>query len=235
MPYQSLNSAKVIETIERLSQRIENRFPESGLGRLCRKLLQISRVTQERTEWIGRPILSLRIGSLLLVGMIIAGLIVAVFAVTKPADSVDLISFVQGLESGSNDIILLGAAVFFLVTLEGRIKRRRALRAIHELRVIAHIVDMHQLTKDPERLLAGGADAAAAAQSGEKKLTPYQLGKYLDYCAEMLALCSKVAVLYVQNFDDPVVLSAVNEIESLTTGLSRKVWQKMMFLQSFSS
>jgi hypothetical protein len=37
-------------------------------------------------------------------------------------------------------------------------------------------------------------------------------------------------VLYVQYFDDPVVLATVNEIETLTTGLSRKIWQKIMII-----
>lgn len=45
-------------------------------------------------------------------------------------------------------------------------------------------------------------------------------------CSE---LC-KVGALYAQNFKDTVVLSAVNELESLTTGLSRKIWQKIMIL-----
>jgi hypothetical protein len=39
-----------------------------------------------------------------------------------------------------------------------------------------------------------------------------------------------VGALYAQNFKDPVVLSAVNELESLATGLSRKVWHKVMIL-----
>jgi hypothetical protein len=39
-----------------------------------------------------------------------------------------------------------------------------------------------------------------------------------------------VGALYAQNFKDPVVLSAVNELESLTTGLSRKVRHKIMIL-----
>jgi hypothetical protein len=38
--------------------------------------------------------------------------------------------------------------------------------------------------------------------------------------------------LYIQDFDDGVVLVAVNEVESRTTGLSRKIWQKLMILQS---
>ena len=48
----------------------------------------------------------------------------------------------------------------------------------------------------------------------------------------MLSLTGKVAALYVQHFDDPVALAAVNEVESLTTGLSRKIWQKLMILYS---
>jgi len=43
----------------------------------------------------------------------------------------------------------------------------------------------------------------------------------------MLSLTGKVAALYVQNFEDSVALQAVNEIEDLTTGLARKIWQKL--------
>jgi hypothetical protein len=30
---------------------------------------------------------------------------------------------------------------------------------------------------------------------------------------------------------DPVIIQAVNEIEELTTNLSRKIWQKIMILR----
>ena len=46
----------------------------------------------------------------------------------------------------------------------------------------------------------------------------------------MLSLTGKIAALYVQDFEDGVVLAAVNEVEDLTTGLSRKIWQKLMIL-----
>ncbi|NIO43804.1 MAG: hypothetical protein GTO41_28795 [Burkholderiales bacterium] len=49
----------------------------------------------------------------------------------------------------------------------------------------------------------------------------------------MLSLIGKLAALYVQRFDDPVALASVNEVESLATGLSRKIWQKIMILHSF--
>ncbi len=57
-----------------------------------------------------------------------------------------------------------------------------------------------------------------------------ELGRYLDYCSEMLALTGKLAALYVRNFNDVVALAAVTEVETLTTGLSRKIWQKMMIV-----
>ena len=40
----------------------------------------------------------------------------------------------------------------------------------------------------------------------------------------------KVAAPYVQNFDDAVAISSANEVEQLCTGLSRKIWQKIMIL-----
>lgn len=127
--------------------------------------------------------------------------------------------------------MLIGASIFFLVTLETRLKRLKALKAIHELRSLSHIIDMHQLTKDPERVLAMGP---ATASSPKTTMTRFELNRYLDYCSEMLALTGKVAALYVQRFEDPQAVAAVNDIETLTSGLSRKIWQKIMMLNAAS-
>jgi hypothetical protein len=132
--------------------------------------------------------------------------------------------FLQGSEAAINEVVFLGVAVFFLVTLETRLKRRRVLEAIHVLRSMAHIVDMHQLTKDPERIVGD----RPSTETGERGLqNPTELTHYLQYCSDLLALI-KIAALYVQTFNDPVTISAVNEIEDLTNGLSRKMWQKIM-------
>lgn len=134
---------------------------------------------------------------------------------------------IQATEAAANLMLPLGATLYFLISLETRIKRRRALVAIHELRSIAHIIDMHQLTKDPERILRNwqGTD-----NSPKHCMTPLQLNRYLDYCSEMLSLTGKIAALYVRQFDDPVAVATVSEVEDLTTGLSRKIWQKIMIL-----
>jgi hypothetical protein len=47
----------------------------------------------------------------------------------------------------------------------------------------------------------------------------------------MLSLTGKIAALYVERFDDSVVLGSVNEIEALTTSLAGKIWQKLMILE----
>ena len=58
-------------------------------------------------------------------------------------------------------VVLIGAALFFLVSLETRLKRRNALRDLHAFRSIAHVIDMHQLTKDPSNVIAGGLPTAS--------------------------------------------------------------------------
>jgi hypothetical protein len=114
------------------------------------------------------------------------------------------------------------------MTVESRVKRRRALAMLHQLRSLAHIVDMHQLTKDPERLMSQGEGFVPGAA---RPATGNDLAKYLDFCSELLSLISKIAALLVQRFDDSVVLAGVNEIEGLTTGLSNKIWQKITILE----
>lgn len=232
MTFLSLDADEIVRTIDTLSRRIEERFPGAGLGRVCGELLAIARHARERAQWIARPILALRVATVGLAVLIVAGLGLMLTRLQPPAGGFEIGQFIQVLEAGINDLVLIGAAIFFLGTLEGRIKRRRALRALHELRSIAHIIDMHQLTKDPERTIGDAPVAPATESSPPRRMTPLELGRYLDYCSEMLSLTGKVAALYVQHFDDSVALQAVNEIEDLTTGLSSKIWQKLMILSA---
>jgi hypothetical protein len=51
----------------------------------------------------------------------------------------------------------------------------------------------------------------------------------------MLSLLGKLAALFPQRFDDSIVLEAASDIENLTIGLSRKVWQKITILQGSSA
>lgn len=218
----------VADTIARLKGRIDARFPGSGLGRICAELLVTSQTAAARAEEFGRPILPIRVLTLLLVALLAAAICLAVAATGLRWGHVEIIDVIQVTEAGLSESVLIGAGLVFLVGLERRLKRSRALEAIHVLRSVAHIIDMHQLTKDPERLLARYSTTSA---SPRETMTAFELNRYLDYCSELLSLTGKVAAIYVQRFDDPVVLEAVGEIEELTTGLCQKIWQKVNLLQ----
>ena len=56
------------------------------------------------------------------------------------------------------------------------------------------------------------------------------MASYLDYCSEMLSLVGKTAALYAEHTTDSAVLATISDIESLTTGMSRKIWQKVALL-----
>jgi hypothetical protein len=231
LPHQFLDAEEVVRTIDRLALRIAERFPSSNLSRVCRQLLTVAKQAKARSARIARPVWSLRLFTLLLVLLILGGSAATVAFLELPSRGLNLVEFIQLLEAAINDLVLIGAAVFFLFTLETRVKRRRALAAIHELRSIAHIIDMHQLTKDPERILYRGRETAS---SPREEMTMFELNRYLDYCTEMLSLTGKIAAVHVQSFEDSVALASANEVESLCTGLSRKIWQKIMVLHSLS-
>jgi hypothetical protein len=227
--YRELDETSIITTLHTLHQRIDERFPGSGLSRVAGELGAIARETEATVDYLRRPLWWARLLAgvfvLLVLVLLVLALVVMLRGFTGSSSLGEGLSErLQGIEALVNDFVFLGIAIWFVFTIESRIKRRRALRAIHELRSIAHIVDMHQLTKDPERLLSGQPDTAS---SPVRNMTHDQLGRYLDYCAELLSHTSKLAALYVQNFNDPVVLETVSEVEHLASGLSGKIWQKI--------
>ncbi|MEM9803472.1 MAG: hypothetical protein AAGA20_24355, partial [Planctomycetota bacterium] len=144
---------RILQTTKALERRVGERFPDSGLREVCGQLLVLGGRTRERMAWLSRPIWPLRALVIGLVGLVGGALVVGLVGYVKLPGKLGFLEVVQAVESGINDVIFLGIAVFFLWTLERRIKRARALRAINELRSLAHVVDMHQLTKDPARSL----------------------------------------------------------------------------------
>jgi hypothetical protein len=226
--YRQLDDASIVTTIERLEERIGDRFPNSGLRQLAQEFLAVARETADRVASLQRPNWPIRVAAGLLITAMVGVVVTAVWTLPVPARVEGWAQLVQAVESAINDLVFIGLAMFFLLTVEGRLKRRRALAALHELRSVAHIVDMHQLTKDPEGVGAAPPDPLEPSQ---QPLSPAELGRYLDYCSELLSLTSKVAALYTDRLHDPVVLAAVNEIEALAGGLSNKIWQKITLLE----
>src|SRR5271170_2678676 len=225
----TLDSKSITKTLERLSARIDQRFPEAGLARVCEDLVLTSRSTADRVRRLSRPYIGLQF----LIALILATLLCALAYVVGLLDwrhltfHPDLVNLSEGLDSSFNLVVLASGAVWFLMTAERRLKRQRTMRALFELRSFAHVIDMHQLTKDPTVVLGGGKPTPA---SPERRMSQFELSRYLDYCTEMLALVSKLAALYAGATHDEAIVAAVNEMEVLTSDLGRKIWQKIMIL-----
>lgn len=223
-----LRPGPVIETIGRLVARIFERFGDCGLYRVCAQLHAIAKVDTRRAISIGRSYMWLRalVFATIAAGIAVLGWMLSLIDFTNAAaDNVS--SIAQGIEAAANLTVLTGAAMLSLLKLEERLKRRRALAALHELRSIVHVIDMHQLTKDPSKFTV----RANTPSSPPLVLNEFQMTRYLDYCSEMLSLTSKVAVLFGQSLDDRAVAEVVSDIERVSSGLSQKIWQKIVILQ----
>ena len=196
------------------------------------ELTKLADESRERVEKLRRPNWYIRVPAAVGLVLIVIAAVSALWSLRTQSVFSSLSDFFQGLEAAINDVIFLGIAIYFVVTIESRWKRRLALRALDELRSIAHIVDMHQLTKDPEHVVA---PRLTTASSPARTMTRRELARYLAYCSESLAITSKLAALHVESMNDSVVLDSVNGIQGLTVGLSGKIWQKIMILDTIAA
>jgi len=228
-PPRVLDAALIVRTVEKLQARIAERFPGSGLSGVCTDLAETAKQTAAHVEALSAPYYGLRALVVLVAALGIAAEFYAASLVgwSDVLRRADAVALSQGLDSAVNLLLLSFAAIWFVLTLETRLKRRAVLKDMYVLRSLAHVIDMHQLTKDPTIVLSGGAPTAS---SPERRMTEFELSRYLDYCGEMLALIAKLGALYAAQVEDPQVIAAVNEVEELTSDLGRKIWQKIMII-----
>jgi hypothetical protein len=224
--YSGLDSKHILNTLQGIEDRISRSFPDSGLSRVSTELHQVGIAIVRLSDRLGRPIWALRVLTFIgILALIAVAVWVFYMALTiAPAGQDGLMETLQGIESVTNEVIFLTIGILFLSTLENRLKRRAALDSLHRLRSFAHVIDMHQLTKDPNYILAPG-------EIGDPRFNaPEHLVRYLDFCTDLLSINSKLAALHVQYFQDNQVLNSVNEVETLSHELSYKIWQKIMIL-----
>lgn len=227
--YRALRPERIIDTAEQLVKRVAERFPTAGLLAVAEEIRSVAGEAADRTARIRRPNYALRGVVAVLIASLL-GLLVAIGMNVEGLASDELFQFehfVQSLEAALGSMVFLGAAIAFLVTLEGRWKRERLLAALRELRALAHVVDMHQLTKDPQSLTQNRPTSSSPVRT----MTTFELGRYLDYCSEMLSVIAKIAAIYVQEFPDPTAVEAADQVATLTNDLSAHIWQKIRMLE----
>ena len=217
-------------TVAQLERRIHARFGERGLTKAVRDLGQlVDRVQTEAGEShvrLRRTTLAARATSITIVAATLFALVFSlrsavIEGLAHTADWVPLV------ESVVNELVFAAIAVLFLWAMPERLERRALLRLLHRLRSLAHVIDMHQLSKDPEQVSPTYVPTAESARHG---LDADQMYHYLNYCSEMLSLTAKTAALCAEHSTDGVVLETISTIETLTTELSNKIWQKISLL-----
>jgi hypothetical protein len=218
------------ETVAQLERRIQARFGERGLTKAARDLgglvVRVQNEAGQSRDRLKRMTVSARIASITIVAATVFALgfslrTAVLDGLAKTADWVPLV------ESVINDLVFAAIAVVFLWAFPERLERRSLLRLLHRLRSFAHVIDMHQLSKDPEQVSATYTPTAESVAHG---LDADQLHHYLNYCSEMLSLTAKTAALCAEHSTDSVVLETISTIETLTTELSNKIWQKISLL-----
>jgi hypothetical protein len=228
MPFRSLDPAKILATAETLERRVRERFPDRGLALVAAEVVALARMVTAEVGVLSPPIWWLR-GLVALVVAVGAAVFLWVGSIVPLRDiGQEAVGSVQGIEAAINTLLLAGFGMVALVRLEARVKRQRVARGLHGLRSIIHVIDMHQLTKDPVTL---SPDFSPTETSPARDLDAVGMSRYLDYCSELLALTGKLAALYSQAVPDEGVAQAVTDIELLGASLSRKIWQKISLIE----
>src|ERR1051325_10760206 len=142
--YRTLDVEAILETLRRLKRRISERFPGSGLLSICHELVSLAEDVQQRAKAIAAPNIALRAAVYVIIVAGVVGLLVIAFAVKFQIGSAELLSVLQAVEAAANIVVLLGAALFFLISLETRLKTQPLIARSPRLSLDRPVIDMHQ-------------------------------------------------------------------------------------------
>jgi hypothetical protein len=212
-----LDPARIIQTAENLALRVCEGLPESTLAGLAVELARVARATEERTRQASRPIYALRAASLLAIGASLSGLWYLVVHIHARWEFGTIPEVFESADAGFNLVLLLAGALWFLITLEARVKRKRALTFLGELREFIHVIDVTQLYYTPDLY------KVAPAASRSSLNLDYT---YLLFCTQMLAVISNLAPLYTRGSAGDSIWRAAADVEMLSNAIGIKLTSK---------
>jgi hypothetical protein len=212
-----LDPARIVETADHLARRVGEKLPDSNLAGLGAELVQLSRQTEERAREARRPILAIRIASILAVCGTLIGLWYLARHIHVRWEFGTITEVFEATDAGFNLLVILAGVLWSFLTLEARIKRRKALASIEELRDFVHVIDITQLYYTPDLYDPNPANSPTSLNLDYT---------YLLFCTEMLALISNLAPLYTRGAAGDSILRAVFDVEMLANAISAKLLSK---------
>ena len=135
-------------------------------------------------------------------------------------------SFSDATDAGFNLLVVLAGALWFLVTIEARLRRKKALDCLEELREFIHVIDVTQLYYTPDLY---NADPASSHSSLNLDYN------YLLFCTQMLGVISNLAPLYIRGAAGDSILRAVSEVEMLAIAIIAKQLSKAESVREVST
>lgn len=222
--YDELSAQEVAQTAGGLTAAIRRDLPDRGLVDLSARVEEVVATVSVESPAARREIRSTRrVSQAVSVVVVLAAVTAFVLAVRAAVgEGVEReVDWLPLLESTINDLVFAGIAVFFLWSLPERVHRRKLLALLHRLRSLAHVIDMHQLSKD---------GTPSPTDDAKTPLDERSRVVYLRHCSELLSLVAKTAALVAEQSRDAIVLDTVGRIEQLTANLSTKIWQKITWL-----
>lgn len=211
-----LDSARIVETADYLSRELGTQLPGSSLAGLADALAKIARAPDDQTRQARKPIYVLRAASAIAIGVAVVALALVARHVHARWEFATITDLFAGLQAGVNLLVLLAGALWFLVSIEARIKRRRTLQSIGELREFLHVIDVTQLYYTPDFY-------SAAPAMGKLKLDH----TYLLCCTRMLGLIGNLAALHARGTSADSILRASFELELLANTITAKLQSKV--------
>jgi hypothetical protein len=221
-----LDHANIIETADSLSRRLSDKLPGSTLAGLAVELARIARATEERARQARRPIFTIRAASALAIIACLAALWYLVRHIHARWEFGTVTELFDATDAGFNLLVILGGVLWFFVSLERRIKRKKALAFLEELREFVHVVDATQLFFTPEIYKLEPVDSR----------TPFSLDyTYLLFCTQMLGVISNLAPLYSRGTAGDSIMRAAFEVETLANSISAKLFNKTDAVRSMAN
>jgi len=118
----ALDANKIIATIDLLKQRIDQRFPGSGLRGVAGDLLAVARDTEAEAASLARPNRAIQIAVGFLAAAFLSLIAFALINIPAPTNT-EATNILQTLDAVANLVVLAGALLIFLVTLQRRLGR----------------------------------------------------------------------------------------------------------------
>ena len=212
-----LDPARIIETAEKLAQRIGERLPGSILAGLAVELARIARETDERARQARRPILAIRFASVLAIGTSLLGLWYLLDHIHTRWEFGTIAELFEATDAGFNLLVLLAGGLWFLITLESRLERKKALGSIEELREFIHVIDVTQLYYTPELYKPDSANSRSPLDFDYT---------YLLFCTQMVGVINNLVPLYTRGAAGDSILRAASDVEMLANAVTARLQSK---------